>query len=156
MADGGSTMARHVTFEDVEPEPIPHKYEAGEPAFAEVVAWSAAVDYWQKLGMANIAAYELELTAHAVRRLAEIPRVRVLGDPARRISVVSFVVDGMSAGEVDRALDHEGIAVRSGKLAAQPLLRALGVEEAVRASFLFYNEFAEADFLADTLRKIVA
>lgn len=62
----------------------------------------------------------------------------------------------MSAGEVDRALDHEGIAVRSGKLAAQPLLRALGVEEAVRASFLFYNEFAEADLLADTLRKIVA
>jgi selenocysteine lyase/cysteine desulfurase len=55
-----------------------------------------------------------------------------------------------------KALDREGIAVRSGKLAAQPLLKALGVDEAVRASFLFYNTFAEADFLADTLQKLVA
>lgn len=155
LADGGSTMAAHVDFDKVEAMPIPHKYEAGEPAFAEVEAWGAAIDYWNELGLDRIAAYEAELTDHAVRRLSQIERVRVLGSPARRLSVVSFVVEGMRASRVAEGLDRAGIAVRAGKLAAEPLLKALGVSEAVRASFMVYNTRAEADLLADTLAELV-
>jgi cysteine desulfurase/selenocysteine lyase len=91
------------------------------------------------LGLDRIEAYETDLTAYAVQRLREIERVRVLGNPAERISVVSFVVEGQDPKETEQALDEHGIATRAGKLAAQPLLRAFGVEKAVCASFLFYN-----------------
>ncbi|HEV2735324.1 MAG TPA: aminotransferase class V-fold PLP-dependent enzyme [Longimicrobiaceae bacterium] len=154
VADGGSTMAESVSFEAFEAKPIPHKYEAGEPAFGEVEAWGPAIDYWTALGMEDIAAYEKELTDYAAERVRAIRGVRVLGSPAERIAIVSFVVDGMQAGDVEKALDREGIAVRAGKLAAEPLLRALGTDEAVRASFMFYNTREEADALADALERI--
>jgi cysteine desulfurase/selenocysteine lyase len=155
LADGGSTMAESVSFDEVVPKPIPHKYEAGEPAFGEVEAWGAALDYWNGLGLENIAAYEKELTDYATGLLSRITGVRILGSPARRLSIISFVVEGMKPKEVEKALDDEGIAVRAGKLAAEPLLKALGAEEAVRASFMFYNTRAEADALAAALEKIV-
>jgi cysteine desulfurase/selenocysteine lyase len=156
LADGGSTMSKRVTFDDIEARPIPERFEAGEPAFAEVEAWSAALDYWNELGLARIEAYELGLTAYATNRLREIPGVRVLGDPKKRLSVLSFVVDGMSPGAVEKALDREGIAVRSGDLAAQPMLRRFGVDEAVRASFMFYNTREEADFFARVLAQLAS
>jgi cysteine desulfurase/selenocysteine lyase len=69
---------------------------------------------------------------------------------------VSFVVDGMPADKVAQALDEEGIAVRSGTLEAQPLLSALGTDEAVRASFMFYNTHHEVDALVLALAKIAS
>jgi cysteine desulfurase/selenocysteine lyase len=152
--DGGSMMVESVSFDDFTTAALPHKYEAGEPAFGEVEAWSPAIDYWTKLGLERIAAYERELAAYAARRLEEIGGVRVLGRPADRISVVSFVVEGKEASKVEKALDRQGIATRAGKLAAEPMLRALGVDEAVRASFTFYNTRDEADVLARALEKI--
>jgi cysteine desulfurase / selenocysteine lyase len=80
----------------------------------------------------------------------------VLGDSKDRVSVVSFVVAGKPAGDVSKALDADGIAVRSGKLEAEPLLRKLGVDQAVRASFMFYNTREEADALAASLTRIAA
>ena len=153
--DGGSLMVETVSFDGYTPRPPPHKFEAGEPAFSEVAAWDPAIEYWQAIGMEQIAAYERDLAAYAAFRLGELGVERVLGDPAERISIVSFVVEGHKPGKLEKQLDREGIAVRSGKLAAEPLLRALGVDEAVRASFVFYNTFEEADALAEALRKIV-
>ncbi len=155
VGNGGSLMAESVSFDDFTPKPPPHKYEAGEPAFSEVSSWDPAIEYWQEIGLDAIAAYERDLTVYAGRLLSEIPGVRVLGDPADRISILSFVVEGHQPSDLEKALDDEGIAVRAGTLAAQPLLRALGVEEAVRASFVFYNTREEADFLASCLERIV-
>jgi cysteine desulfurase/selenocysteine lyase len=153
-ADGGSTMAETVTLQDFKPKPIPFKYEAGEPAFGEVEAWGPALDYWMELGLERIAEYEKDLTGYALARLSGIPGVRLVGQPAQRISIVSFAVDGMKASDVEKALDAEGIAVRAGKLEAEPLIKALGFEGAVRASFMFYNTAEEADKLADTVARL--
>jgi cysteine desulfurase/selenocysteine lyase len=154
IADSGSGMSEDMTFETITPKPIPFKYEAGEPPFSEVEAWSAAIDYWNRLGFDRIEAYERELTEYARAKVGAIPGVHILGDPADRISVLTFVVDGLDANEVEQALDQDGIAVRAGNLEAAPLLRALGREKAVRASFMFYNMQGEADALAASLARI--
>lgn len=156
VGDGGANMAERVSFEDFTTKRIPNKHEAGEPAFAEVSAWAAALDYWRRLGLERIDAYERELTAYAADRVARVGRVRVLGHPTERMSIVSFVVEGRSAKDVERALDRQGIAVRGGTLDAVPMLEALGVSEAVRASFVFYNTRDEADALANALERTVA
>jgi cysteine desulfurase/selenocysteine lyase len=151
IADSGSTMSEDMTFEKITPKPLPHKYEAGEPPFSEVEAWGPALDYWTDIGLDRIEAYERELTEYARSLLQSIPSVRILGDPADRISVVSFVAEGKDPGELEQAFDRDGIAVRAGNLEAAPLLRALGVEKAVRASFMFYNTREEAEALARSL-----
>jgi cysteine desulfurase/selenocysteine lyase len=156
VGDGGANMAERVSFHDFTAKPLPNKHEAGEPAFGEVVAWAASLDYWSRLGLDHIAAYERELTDHAAERLARIDGVRLLGHPAERISIVSFVLDGVKAKDVEQALDQQGIAVRAGTLDAMPMLAVLGVSEAVRASFAFYNTRDEVDALADALTKIAA
>jgi cysteine desulfurase/selenocysteine lyase len=154
VADGGSTMAQTLSFEKIHPKPLPHKYEAGEPAFGEVVAWGAALDYWMNLGMERIAAYEKRLTAYATEKLLAIPGVRVLGEGTERIAVLSFTVDGVPPKEVEKELDRRGIAARAGELDAEPLLKALGTDTAVRASFMFYNTFEEVDALARALTEL--
>lgn len=154
IADGGSTMAESVSFEQIRAKPLPHKYEAGEPCFGEAVAWGAALDYWMDLGMKRIAAYERKLTAYATRKLRAIPGVRVLGDGTERIAVVSFTVERVPPKEVEKELDRQGFAVRAGELDARPLLKALGVEMAVRASFMFYNTHEEADALAEAVAEM--
>jgi cysteine desulfurase/selenocysteine lyase len=155
LADGGSTMAERVTFDDVVPKPLPHKFEAGEPAFGEVVGWGAGLAFWQELGLDNIAAYVKELTDYAAARLSALgSKVRLLGCPRERLAIVSFNIAGKSAKDVEQALDRQGIAVRAGDLSAQPLLKALGEEAAVRASFQFYNTRAEVDALAEHVERI--
>jgi cysteine desulfurase/selenocysteine lyase len=156
VGDGGANMAQRASLEDFTTKPLPNRHEAGEPAFAEVAAWGASLDYWSRLGLDRIAAYERELTAYAAERIARIDGVRLLGHPAERISIVSFVVDGVQAKEVEQALDREGIAVRAGTLDAVPMLESLGVSEAVRASFVFFNTREEADALAEALTRIAA
>src|SRR3954452_3945581 len=71
-SDGGSTMAAKVSFDEMVPKPIPQKYEAGEPAFGEVEAWGAAIDYWRNLGLDSIAAYEKELTDYALAGMQQV------------------------------------------------------------------------------------
>jgi cysteine desulfurase/selenocysteine lyase len=155
IADAGSTMSEDMTFEKITPKPLPHKYEAGEPPFSEVEAWGPALDYWTGIGLDRIEAYERELTEYARSLLESIPGVRVLGDPANRIAVLSFVAEGKDPGQLEQALDRDGIAVRAGNLEAAPLLRAFGVEAAVRASFMFYNTREEAEALARSLARIL-
>jgi cysteine desulfurase/selenocysteine lyase len=156
VGDGGANMTERASFESFTTKPLPNKHEAGEPAFGEVAAWGAALEYWQGLGLDRVAAYERELTDHAADRIGRIDGVRLLGHPAERISIVSFVIEGRPAKEVEQALDREGIAVRAGTMDAVPMLEALGVREAVRASFVFYNTREEADALVDAVTRLAA
>ena len=52
--------------------PPPDRFEAGVPAAAQAVGLAAACDYLDALGMANVAAHEEALTAHALEALAGI------------------------------------------------------------------------------------
>ena len=111
---------------------------AGEPAFGEVVAWGAGLEYWERIGLKNIAAHVKKLTDYAVERLSAISKVKLTGSPAERLAIVSVNVEGMKSKAVANALDQKGIAVRAGKLAAQPLLEVLGPARpyAPRSSFI--------------------
>jgi cysteine desulfurase / selenocysteine lyase len=154
-AEGGSTMAQDVRFEGVELKPLPQKFEAGEPATADAIGLGAALQVWEELGLASIEAYERALTQRALALLDDVPGVRILGSATDRIAIVSFVVDGVAAQDVAAALDRRGIAVRAGDLTSKPQLRALGVEEAVRASLCFFNTDEEIDALVAAVRRIV-
>uniref|UniRef100_UPI0032202B0B aminotransferase class V-fold PLP-dependent enzyme n=1 Tax=Tabrizicola sp. SY72 TaxID=2741673 RepID=UPI0032202B0B len=151
---GGGNMIADVTFEKTLYQPAPNKFEAGTGNIADAVGLGAALDYVQSLGLEAIAQYEHDLLAYATHHLAPIKGVRLIGTAAHKASVLSFVLDGHSTEQVGRALNEEGIAVRSGHHCAQPILRRFGVEATVRPSLAFYNTCEEVDRFIAVVRRL--
>ena len=131
---GGGNMIADVTFEKTVYQPIPNKFEAGTGNIADAVGLGAAIDYINRIGIENIGRYEHDLLAYATHHLKPIPGVRLVGTATDKASVLSFVLAGYSTEEVGKALNEEGIAVRTGHHCAQPILRRMGLEATVRPS----------------------
>ena len=151
---GGGNMIADVTFERTLFQPPPNKFEAGTGNIADAVGLGAALDYVDRIGLENIARYEHDLLVYATRGLSAIPGVRLIGTAADKASVASFVLAGYTTEEVGRALNEEGIAVRSGHHCAQPILRRFGVETTVRPSLAFYNTCEEVDLLVSVVQRL--
>jgi cysteine desulfurase / selenocysteine lyase len=150
---GGGGMIREVYADRATWAPLPEKFDAGTPNIADAIAFGAALDYLDELGMANVRAHEIEVTACALERLASIPDVTVYG-PMRaeaRTGVVSFNLEGVHPHDAGTVLDEAGIAVRAGHHCCQPLHRSLDVAATLRASFYVYNSADEVDALVDAL-----
>ncbi|MFJ9930634.1 cysteine desulfurase [Streptomyces misionensis] len=150
----GGSMIEVVEMDRTTFLPPPQRFEAGVPMTAQAVGLAAAVDYLERLGMAEVAAYEETLTARALELLAEVPGVRVVGPagPADRGSAVSFTVDGIHPHDVGQVLDDRGVAVRVGHHCARPIVRRYGIPATTRASFYVYNTPAEVDALVEGVR----
>ena len=153
---GGGNMIKDVTIEETQFNAPPARFEAGTPNVADAIGLGAALDYVSRVGIHRIERHEHDLTEYARRQLAQIPGLTLLGNPRHRVSVISFVLDGIPTPEVGQLLDKEGIAVRAGHHCAQPSLRALGQEMSVRPTFAFYNTRDEVDRLVIAVRKILA
>jgi len=151
---GGGNMIKHVTFEETVFADPPNKFEAGTPNIADTVGLGAALDYVQQLGLPNIGKYEHHLLQYATERLAPINGLRLIGQAAKKVSVVSFVLKDRRTEEVGKALDLEGIAVRAGHHCSQPSLQRYGVEATIRPSFAFYNTTDEIDHLVASVKRI--
>jgi cysteine desulfurase / selenocysteine lyase len=150
---GGGGMIREVWDDRATWAPLPEKFEAGTPNIADSIAFGAALDYLDALGMANVRAHEIEVTGYALERLASVPDVAVYGpaDPRARTGVVSFNLEGVHPHDVGTVLDEAGIAVRAGHHCCQPLHRQLDLAATLRASFYVYNSVDEVDALVDAL-----
>jgi len=151
---GGGSMIKDVTFEETTYNVPPAKFEAGTPSIADAIGLGAALDYVNRLGLANIAKHEHELLQYATSRLSQIGGLRLIGTAREKVGVLSFVLKGRPTEEVGRMLDLEGIAVRAGHHCSQPALRRFGVESTVRPSLSIYNTTAEVDRLVDSVRRI--
>jgi len=151
----GGHMIRRVRFEETTWGDVPHKFEAGTSPIAEAVGLGAAIDYLEGIGMDAIEAYEHELAAYALERLAEVPGITLYGPPAeRRAGIVSFNLAEFHPHDVAQILDMEGIAIRAGHHCCQPLMERLGVPATNRASFYLYTVREEIDRLVDGLHKV--
>jgi cysteine desulfurase / selenocysteine lyase len=153
---GGGNMIEDVTFERIRYQPAPARFEAGTGNIADAVGLGAALAYVGKLGMDNIAAYEHGLLEYATRLMRDVPGLRLIGTSREKASVLSFVLEGYKTEEVGKALNQEGIAVRSGHHCAQPILRRFGLEATVRPSLAFYNTCAEVDLFVSVLHRLRA
>ena len=157
---GGGEMIADVFLDHSTYAELPHKFEAGTPAIAEVIALGAAVDYLTQIGLDKIADYEHELTAYLFQELDKLPQVKVYGpqpqaDGSGRASLAAFTVEGVHAQDLATLLDQSGIAIRSGHHCTQPLHRLLGITSTARASLYFYNTRAEIDVFIAALKDTI-
>ena len=157
---GGGEMIKNVTFEHTTYNDLPYKFEAGTPDYVATHALATALDYVSALGMDNIFRHEQQLTRYAVEQLRTIDGMTLFGHTRGAAdAVISFLVrkDGHYIHHLDLGtlLDRLGIAVRTGHHCAEPLMRRLGIEGTVRASFGLYNTTAEVDVLVAGIRRVV-
>lgn len=153
---GGGNMIKDVTFEHTQYHDAPGRFEAGTGNIADAVGLGAAIDYVQALGIDHIGAYEHQLLLYATRLLQDVPGLKLIGTAPDKAAVLSFTLKGYQTEEVGSALNHEGIAVRSGHHCAQPILRRFGLEATVRPSLAFYNTCAEIDTLVGVLHRLAS
>ena len=151
---GGGEMIQNVTFEKTTFNELPFKFEAGTPDYVGTTALATALDYVSEIGMDNIAAYEHELTVYAMERLKEIPEMRIFGEAEHKGGVISFLVGNIHHFDMGTLLDRLGIAVRTGHHCAEPLMRRLGIEGTVRATFGIYTTKEEIDALVAGIARV--
>jgi cysteine desulfurase/selenocysteine lyase len=152
---GGGEMIKEVSFEKTTYNDLPYKFEAGTPNIADVVAYKYAMDFILDLGRENISAYEHDLLSYATKRISTLKPVRLIGTAKNKVSVLSFIVDGMHHFDIGQMLDARGIAVRTGHHCCQPLMTSFNIEGTVRASFSVYNTRKEIDQLVEGLERII-
>lgn len=152
----GGGIVDQVTLYETTYDQLPQRLEPGTPNYPGAIGLAAALDYLSALGLDEIAEREDRLLQGYENMLKKFPSVRILGEPAKRASVVSFAVEGASPYDISMLLDKLGVATRSGHHCAQPLLARLGVPYAVRISPAFYNQFEEISTVQSALERTLS
>jgi cysteine desulfurase/selenocysteine lyase len=148
---GGGNMIQDVTFEKTLYQLPPQRFEAGTGNIADAVGLGAAIDYLDRVGIANVSRHEHMLLTYSTAALERISGLHVIGKAKEKAGVLSFVIDGFRTEEIGDYLNRKGIAVRGGHHCAQPILRRFGLESTVRATFALYNTCEEVDALVAAL-----
>ena len=152
---GGGEMIKEVHFSGTTFNDIPYKFEAGTPNIGEVIAFKEALEFVDRVGKENIAAYEDELLKYATDLLQDVEGFIPVGTADKKASVISFLIDGIHPFDLGQLLDAKGIAVRTGHHCTQPLMDFYEIEGTVRASFSVYNTKEEIEYFVESLKSII-
>jgi cysteine desulfurase/selenocysteine lyase len=153
--EGGGEMIAEVTYEKTTFNEIPYKFEAGTPNITSVIAFGAAIDLIEEIGLNKIAAWEQEILRYATVKLKEIPGTKIYGEAPEKSSVISFNVGDIHPYDIGMLLDKMGIAVRTGHHCADPVMQHFNVQGTVRVSLGMYSTTEEIDILISALKKII-
>jgi len=152
---GGGEMIKEVTFEKTTYNDLPYKFEAGTPNIADTIAFGASLKFAADIGKEKIRRHEQEILLYATEQLKQIPGLRIIGKANEKISLVSFVIDGIHPQDIGILLDNRGIAVRTGHHCVEPVMVRFCIPGTVRASFAMYNTKEEVDEMITGLHKAI-
>ncbi len=153
---GGGDMVDCVSFEKTTYNVLPYRFEAGTVNYIGAIGLAEALRYVRNTGFENIAAHEKELLSYATMKLSAIPGLRIYGSAREKISVVSFLLEGIHPYDAGMILDKMGIAVRTGTHCTQPVMDHFHISGTIRASMVFYNTGEEIDMFTDAVEKAVS
>ncbi len=148
---GGGGMISEVLKEKITFAETPTKFEAGTMQTAEVVAFSEAIKFIEKLGIKNIQNHENEVMEYGIEKLKKNNSINLIGDPKERGSVICFTMKGIHPHDIATILDEDGVAIRAGHHCCQILHDKLGIPATARASLGVYNSKDDIDKLSDAI-----
>ena len=151
---GGGDMIDNVDIESSTYADPPHRFEAGTPPIAEVIAFGAAIDFVQAIGMDNIREHEQKILKTFTEKLEEVKGLRIIGNSISKSGVISFVFGNAHPHDIATILDQKGIAIRAGHHCAQPLMKHFNVTSTARASIGIYTQENEVDDLINGLSTV--
>lgn len=152
---GGGEMIAQVSFKNgIHFKKSPQRFEAGTPNIAGVIGLGVAVDYFKQQDFSALVAHEQSLLDYATQAIQEIEGIRIIGTSSQKASILSFVIEGIHPHDIGTVVNEKGIAIRAGHHCAMPVMEYFGVPATSRASFAFYNTFAEVDRFIFVLRML--
>ena len=151
---GGGDMISSVTFAKTTYNVLPYKFEAGTPNIAGFIGLGAAIDYVNNIGIDAIHNYEAELSAYTLGKLQVIDKLHLIGNAKERISVFSFILDGIHPHDIGTILDFEGIAIRTGHHCTYPVMQHYKIPATARLSIAMYNTKEEIDYFVRSIKKV--
>src|SRR5947208_10702349 len=108
---GGGEMITSVSLEKSSFKKPPHRFEAGTPNIAGAIGLGAAIDYIEGIGRAEIFQHDVDLATYALKRLTEVPGLRVIGPAKERGGVISFVMAAAHPHDLTTFADRYGLAM---------------------------------------------
>ena len=142
---GGGEMIEKVELYKSTYAPLPHKFEAGTPNIAGVIAFKKSINLIQEIGLQEISNYEDKLLQYATEKLLEIKGLDIIGTSEKKSAIISFNIKGIHHYDLGVLLDKMGVAIRTGHHCTQPVMDRFGVPGTARISFAYYNTFEEID-----------
>lgn len=152
---GGGEMITSVSFEQIEYAELPHKFEAGTPNIAGIIALGNAVEFIQRIGYHHIQTHEQELLDDATKKMQTIPGLNIIGQAQKKIGIISFIVDNIHPHDLGTILSEEGIAVRTGQHCTEPIMQHFQIPGTARISFAVYNTKEEIDRFIQILNEAI-
>lgn len=149
----GGDMVDVVTYQTTTFDVPPARFEAGTPAIVQAIGLGVALEYMMNIGMDKIMNHEKKLTKYASEKLSAIKGLNLVGTAKNKGGVFSFAVDGIHSQDLAFILNKEGVSVRVGHHCAAPLVRRMGYESVVRASFGLYTTEEDIDTLCKAIEK---
>lgn len=128
------------------------RFESWETNVAGKIGLGVAADYALSWGLDAIAARVTALAEDLRERLRALGGVQVHDQGLHRCGIVTFTVDGVPAGDVQRRLTESGVNTSVSHAGSARLdLPRRGLPELVRASVHYYNTHDELDRLVTAL-----
>lgn len=149
----GGEMIKEVSFEKTTYAELPHKFEAGTPNIAAVIAFKSAIDFILKLGLDNITKYENELLEYATSEISKIDGIKIFGTSEHKTSIISFNIKGIHHYDIGVILDKMGVAIRTGHHCTQPIMKKFNITGTARISLAVYNTKEEIDICISAIKK---
>ncbi|ASJ06786.1 cysteine desulfurase [Thermococcus pacificus] len=152
---GGGTI-EDVDFDGYKLTEPPERFEAGTPNIGGAIGLAAGIRYIQRIGLDKIERQEHKLVKRITEGLDELevpwygPR-----NLKKHAGVVSFNVPPLHPHDVAAILDGRNIMVRSGHHCALPVMKKLGINGTVRASFHVYNSVEEVETFLGVMEELV-
>lgn len=151
---GGGKMLTHVDFKGFDPQPAPHRFETGTPHIAGVIGFAATLKWWTQWDHQAAEQHTVELAASAEKQLGAIPGFHHYRSP--HSPILSFNIEGIHHQDLITLIAEQGVSLRAGQHCAQPLMQALGVNGALRASFAPYNTLQDVTALVNAVNYAVS
>jgi cysteine desulfurase/selenocysteine lyase len=150
---GGGEMIKEVSFSGTTYAELPHKFEAGTPNIAGVIAFKSAIDFITNLGVETIAKYEDELLQYLTSEILKIEGVKIYGTDKNKSAILSFNIEGLHPYDIGMIVDKMGIAIRTGHHCAQPIMEKFNIPGTARISLAIYNTKEEIDLCINAIKK---
>ena len=150
---GGGEMIKEVSFKKTTYAGLPHKFEAGTPNIAGVVAFKAAINFITGLGINNIAKYEEGLLQYATEEVLKIEGLKIYGTAKNKSGIISFNINELHPYDIGMIVDKMGIAIRTGHHCTQPIMERFNIPGTARISLAVYNTKEEIDICISALKK---
>ncbi|MCK9625856.1 MAG: SufS family cysteine desulfurase [Bacteroidales bacterium] len=156
---GGGDMVNTVTFKKTTYADLPLKFEAGTPNFIGASCFAPALKFASQVRENSLfQEYERNLVLFLFEELNKIEGLKILGTPKKieeKIALFSFTVEGVHPTDIAQIVDKMGVAVRSGLMCAEPLIRRFSDTGILRASLSPYNTMEEAEQFIISLKRAI-